>query len=153
MNLFFRFKRFSIYFAMSAVFLFVFSSGKNVLSPVPAATKPSGYVEILLSLDNAIYEQSLYGIQSVIDSEVRITYLNILNEEQGELAKYFRELESSDVPLLIAVGPLAAKTAKENLNKTPIVFTMVNSPKSLGLESGRLCGVSMDVSIQDFFRP
>jgi ABC-type uncharacterized transport system substrate-binding protein len=111
-----------------------------------------GYIEILLSLDNNIYEQGLYGIQSVIDSEVRITYLNILNEEQGDLGKYFRELESSNVPLLIAVGPLAAKIAKENLINIPIVFAMVNSPKSLGLESGQLCGVSMDVSIQDFFQ-
>ncbi|WP_167884397.1 ABC transporter substrate binding protein [Leptospira ilyithenensis] len=152
MNSFLRFKKINLCFAVSAIFLFVFLFEKKSLFSIPVANKSGGYVEVLLSLDNTIYEQSLYGIQSVIDSEVRITYLNILNEEQGALAKYFRELESSDVPLLIAVGPLAAKTAKENLNKTPIVFTMVNSPKSLGLESGRLCGVSMDVSIQDFFQ-
>ena len=114
--------------------------------------KNSGSIEILLSLDNNIYEQGLFGIQSSIESEYRVSYLNILNEEQGDLGKYFRELESSNVPLLIAVGPTAAKVAKENLINVPIVFAMVNSPKSLGLESGRLCGVSMDVPIQDFFR-
>ncbi|MCE9500215.1 MAG: peptide ABC transporter substrate-binding protein, partial [Leptospira sp.] len=151
MKKFFRERPVRVCFLPVAIGLFIFFYNSNFLFSAPG-TKTKGYVEILLSLDNAIYEQSLYGIQSVIESEVRITYLNILNEDQQDISRYFRDLESSEVPLLIAVGPLAAKTAKENLNKTPIVFTMVNSPKSIGLESGSLCGVSMDVSVNEFFQ-
>ncbi|MCB1160139.1 MAG: peptide ABC transporter substrate-binding protein, partial [Leptospiraceae bacterium] len=36
--------------------------------------------------------------------------------------------------------------------KTPIIFSMVNFPKSLPIAEGKACGVSMDISIDEFFR-
>lgn len=109
-------------------------------------------IEVILSSDNSIYEQSLYGIQSVIEREIRIRYLDIISAENVSIENYFQDLENSGVPLVITIGPQATKAAKENLNKTPIVFSMVNNPKALGLEQKNICGVSMDVSIQEFFQ-
>lgn len=115
-------------------------------------SKESTSIEIVLSSDNSIYEQSLYGIQSVIDREVKISYLDIISSESSSLEVYFRDLESSGVPLVIAIGPQAAKAAKEYLLKTPVVFSMLNNPKTLGLGQKNLCGVSMDVPIEEFFQ-
>ena len=109
-------------------------------------------VEVILSSDNSIYEQSLYGIQSVIEREVNIRYLDIISSENISLENYFQDLENSGVPLVITIGPQATRVAKENLNKTPIVFSMVNNPKTLGLDQKNLCGVSMDVSSEEFFQ-
>ncbi|MCE9499915.1 MAG: peptide ABC transporter substrate-binding protein [Leptospira sp.] len=118
----------------------------------PVAAKENKVVEVLLSSDNTIYEQSLYGIQSVIKSEIKVSYLDILTSEQPDLSLYFRELESTGVPLFIAIGGAAAKVAREHLKKTPLIFSMVNSPKSLSLETGNICGVSMDISVGEFFQ-
>jgi ABC-type uncharacterized transport system substrate-binding protein len=120
--------------------------------PTTVEAKENQVIEVLVTSDNSIYEQGLYGIQSVLKSEIKITYLDILTDEQPDLALYFRELESTGVPLFIAIGPAAAKVAKENLKRTPLIFSMVNSPKSLALETGDICGVSMDISVGEFFQ-
>ncbi|MDX1960049.1 MAG: ABC transporter substrate binding protein [Leptospiraceae bacterium] len=109
-------------------------------------------IDVLISSDNRIYEQGLYGIQSVVDSELRVSYLDIVNAENPGVGAYFKQIEDSNAPYLITIGPSATKVAKENLRKTPILFTMVSSPKSLGLESGNICGVSMDISVSEFFQ-
>lgn len=112
----------------------------------------SNSIEIILSSDNSIYERGLYGIQSVIDREVKISYLDIILSESDGVESYFQNLENTDVPLVITIGPQATKIALQYLNKTPIIFSMVSNPKSLGLERNNLCGVSMDVSVEEFFQ-
>ena len=102
------------------------------------ATQP---IEVVLSSDNRIYEQGLYGIQSVFEGELKISYLDIITAEQPDVAAYFKAIDESGAPLFITIGPAATKIAKENLKKTPIIFSMVNSPKSLGIDGGSICGV------------
>ncbi|WCL49451.1 ABC transporter substrate binding protein [Leptospira sp. GIMC2001] len=109
-------------------------------------------IEIILSSDNSIYEQGLYGIQSVIDREVKVTYLDIILAENVSIENYFRDLEGSGVPMVITIGPQASRAAKDNLNKIPVVFSMVNNPKSMGLGQSNFCGVSMDISAREFFQ-
>lgn len=115
-------------------------------------SKENSIIEIILSSDNSIYEQSLFGIQSVIDREVKITYLDIISSESSSLEAYFRDLESTAIPIVITIGPQATKAAKEYLLKTPVVFSMVNNPKTLGLGQKNLCGVSMDITVEEFFQ-
>lgn len=109
-------------------------------------------IEVLLSSDNRIYEQGLSGIQSVFDAELRVNYLDILNSEQPDIASYFKQIDDADTPLYITIGPAATKLAKEHLKKTPIIFSMISSPKTLGIDAPNLCGVSMDISIGEFFQ-
>lgn len=109
-------------------------------------------IEVLLSSDNRIYEQGLYGIQSIFDSELKITYLDILNSEQTDIPAYFKQIDDSNASLFLTIGPAATKLAKEHLKKTPIVFSMINSPKTLGVDSPNICGVSMDISVGEFFQ-
>jgi len=115
-------------------------------------SKSTKSVEIILSTDNSIYEQALYGIQSILDAEFKITYYDIILSENISMESYFQNLEASGVPLVIAIGPQAAKAAKENLNKIPVVFSMISNPKILGLNQKNFCGVGMDISISEFFQ-
>lgn len=109
-------------------------------------------VRVLLSSDNSIYERVLYGIRTVFEKDLAVSYLDIVNSENQDIKSYFKKLEDSGLSLLIAVGPAAARVASENLEKTPIIFSMVNFPKSLPIAEGKACGVSMDISIDEFFR-
>ncbi|MBE7412013.1 MAG: peptide ABC transporter substrate-binding protein [Leptospiraceae bacterium] len=141
-------KKNSIFFrAVRLIFGFVI-----LLNSTTLFSKESRPVEVLMSSDSMIYEQGLYGIQSVVKMELKINYLDILKSENPDLSVYFRELEASGIPMFIAIGAPAAKLAREYLKKTPLVFSMVNSPKFLGLESGDICGVSMDISVSEFFQ-
>lgn len=127
---------------LKTIFLFTF---------VCSSTFGQGKIEVLLSSDNRIYEQSLYGIQTVIDAELKVTYLDILLAEQPDISQYFNDIDKSNAPLLITIGPAATKTAKEHVKRIPIIFSMVNSPKFMGLDARQTCGVSMDVPISEFF--
>jgi ABC-type uncharacterized transport system substrate-binding protein/Tfp pilus assembly protein PilF len=109
-------------------------------------------IEVLISSDNRIYEQGLYGIQSVSDFELKVSYLDIITSENPDVSSYFKSLESSNPPFVITIGPAATKMAQENLKKIPIIFSMVNAPKSLGLENDNICGVSMDISVSEYFQ-
>lgn len=115
-------------------------------------SKSSSPIEIILSSDNSIYEQALYGIQSSLETDYKISYYDIIISENSSIESYFQNLESSGVPLVIAIGPQAAKVAKDNLNKTPVIFSMISNPKSLGLNQKNFCGVGMDISISEFFQ-
>lgn len=109
-------------------------------------------IEVLISSDNRIYEQGLYGIQSVIDHELKISYLDIITSENPDVSSFFKTVEESGTPFIITIGPSATKVAKENIKKIPIIFSMVNTPKSLGLDQGNICGVSMDISMGEYFQ-
>jgi ABC-type uncharacterized transport system substrate-binding protein len=109
-------------------------------------------VTVLISTDNRIYEQALYGIQSVSDFKLDVQYLDVVLSEYPDLSLYFNSFEKEDTPFIITIGPRATRTAIDYLIKTPIVFTMVNSPKTLGLNQDNICGVSMDISISEYFQ-
>ncbi|PNV73603.1 ABC transporter substrate binding protein [Leptospira inadai] len=111
-----------------------------------------GNIEILLSSDNTIYEQALYGIQSTLEHPVRVSYVDLIQSENKDISNYFRELEAANTKLLIAIGPIALKLASESITKIPIIFTMVSNPKSFGMNSSNICGVGMDISIAEFFK-
>ena len=109
-------------------------------------------IEVILSSDNTIYEQGLYGIRTVTDSDIHVSYLDIITSENPDITTYFSKLETEKVSLIVAIGPAAARLSKANVKSIPIVFSMVNSPKSLGLTEGNTCGVSMDISINEYFK-
>jgi len=109
-------------------------------------------IEILLSSDSSIYEEGVAGLRSVIKAKTRTILLDVLVAEQENLSSYFNHVENSNMPLYIAMGPKAVNLARKYITKIPLLFTMVNSPKVLNLQKSNLCGVSMDISISDFFQ-
>lgn len=142
-----------ILFAGFAICIAGAASQFGELNSSPNSSKAiSGNVEILLSSDNSILEQALFGLQSSLDYPVRISYVDLLRSEYKDVPSYFKEIESSDTKLFVAIGSAAFKLARENLNRTPIVFTMVSHPKSIGIDSDNVCGIGMDVSISEFFK-
>ena len=121
-----------------------------LFSPLALISQPQ-VIEVLVSSENRIYDQTLSSLQAGMDSELKITYLDLINSEPKELEEYFQKIESSS-PILITLGSLATKTARDKLKNVPVLFTMVNAPKLMGMESGNLCGVNADIPISDYFK-
>ena len=108
-------------------------------------------IEILLSSNNSIYLTTLQSIQSTSKRKLNLNFINSMNESQ--MKDFFSALEKRKVPFLITLGPQASLLAKENLKITPILYSLLNSPRALGFNyKSNTCGVHMDVPIQDFFR-
>ncbi|PJZ69808.1 hypothetical protein CH373_10730 [Leptospira perolatii] len=128
----------------------VFSSA-SIASTI-SSRKSSSVIEVLLSSDSSIYEQALFGIQTGLDAELKVKYLDILSDQENSLEVYFRNLESSSPPVYITVGLPATQVAAKYLHKTPLVFSMVQNPKNLEIETTNACGIGMDVSMEEFFR-
>lgn len=113
---------------------------------------PNPSVEVLVSSENRIYEQTLNGLESVLESNLKITYLESLDSVPGQLDAYLKQLDASETPAIVTLGVPATLAAKNIIKKKPIIFTMVNAPKLYGLELGGFCGVSVDISLGEFFR-
>ncbi len=137
----------------SATLLRSFATGLTLLIFGAAlAREPAEPIEVLVSSDTNIYATGLIGLQSVVGVPLRIRYLDSLIEEEPDLEGYFRRLEQNQAPLVITVGPGATRIALDHLEKTPVLFSMVHSPRSFNPAAGRICGVSMDISISEYFR-
>lgn len=108
-------------------------------------------IEILISSDNFIYEQALLGIESSLATSYNITYLSQLEASQLEFNSYFLNLELTRTPLVIIIGNQALELAITKLNKIPIVFSMVQSPRQYLEAYPRICGVSMDIPMKNYF--
>ncbi len=118
---------------------------------LPARSLLAVVVPVYVSSDSSIYEEALMGMETVIQAETEILYLDILEAQYGDLESYFKQLSSREVPITIAFGLRAARTVRQYLPQSTLVFSMVSSPKTLDLSSGDICGVSMDLPIADFF--
>ena len=141
----------SIILILACAFALSAQDGKGD-APIKKANAPKKVVQVLLSSDTDIYARGLNGIQSVIQADLRINYLDTLLFREKNIENYFARLEQSRVPLVISIGPRATRVALKHLKKTPVLFSMVGFPRTLGPVVGRGCGVTMDVSIERFFR-
>ncbi|HMV77108.1 MAG TPA: ABC transporter substrate binding protein [Leptospiraceae bacterium] len=107
-------------------------------------------VEVLLSSNNSIYLSILRNIQSVFSGRLNFQYMQSMNE--AELKDFFYRTENRGAKLLIALGNQAALAAKENLKNTPVLYSLVNSPRALGFNSSsNTCGIHIDVPVEQFF--
>ncbi|MCZ8344239.1 MAG: ABC transporter substrate binding protein [Leptospira sp.] len=107
-------------------------------------------IKVLLTSDNSIYEQALFGLQSSFEGDLDIFYLDELEADESKLQNFYRDLDKSN-SFVITIGKGATHAIQENTKNIPILFSMVSNPKSLNLKSNRFCGVSMDVPIELFF--
>lgn len=118
----------------------------------PGHILPTPPIEVLVSSENRIYEQTLTGLESVLESNLKISYLESLDASPGQLEAYLKQLDESETPAIVTLGVPATLAAKNVIKKKSIIFTMVNAPKLHGLEQGAFCGVTVDISLGEFFR-
>lgn len=114
-----------------------------------AAWRPAaGHAQVsaVLSSDIAQYRQALEGFQGVVRERkgtLRIAEHN-LGKETGE--SIARQIGSDRPRLVFAVGPEAAKFARERVKTIPVVFAMVLRPQLLA--AANVAWVSLDIPVR-----
>ncbi|MBE7436989.1 MAG: peptide ABC transporter substrate-binding protein [Spirochaetales bacterium] len=108
-------------------------------------------VDVLISADTSMYARSLDGLQSSIDAPIQIQYLDAIEEKYGDLTAYFRSAQGNDRKLIITVGPVATKQALDQATALPVLFSMIDSPRTLDSRR-KSCGLSLHISLAEYFR-
>lgn len=89
----------------------------------------AGTIPVILSSESTIYESVLSGIGSAMNRRLTVQYLDAIIARYPDPAAYFQALEAQKPELVITIGSAASTLARDNLKQTPIVFSMVNTPK------------------------
>ena len=103
---------------------------------------------MIKSQDLPIYRQALDGFKKIYTGKLR--EFDLKGDPQ-ESEKVVQTLKQHPTDLILAVGLLAARVAKENFQQTPIVFCMVFDPERFSLSGEKITGVTMEVPIQEVF--
>lgn len=104
-------------------------------------------IPILMSSNNSIYMKNLSGFQFSFKSQTKIYFLSSI----VELNSFFNNIDSENYPFIVTIGNKATEVARKYIQKTPILFVMVNYPHSFGIHEGKICGFTADVSVKHFF--
>lgn len=104
-----------------------------------------------MSSDSEIYEEALAGITSKLNSSFEVKYIDIILAQDAGLTSFSRKVDKEE-NIIISVGPKATSLAIKNFYKAQIIFTMVNSPKIFNISRNNICGISMDISIKNYFQ-
>ena len=154
-------------FARKYVLLLLFLTGFALIIPGCGQDEQKFHLGVLQWTEKVQpYQQTYQGIiDSLSDSgfktdiNLEIDYLNV-EQDQIKAFNGARNFVTEKVDLIVALGTgssLAALKAT-NLNRVPIVFSIVGAPKATGIiesydQSGRnITGVSMKIPVQEQFQ-
>ena len=117
-----------------------------------APAKPAPRVLAVLSSDSSIYEEGLAGIRSTTGAALDIVYLNILEAEESDARPFLERADTQDYALVVAIGAEAGQQVYAHVKKTPVAFSMLSVPRALPAPVDNLCGVSMRIPMEEYFR-
>ena len=101
------------------------------------STAHGAEIAVLRSQDLPIYQQALDGFQDVYEGE--ITEYSLQGNPQ-EAEKIVLSIKKQKPDVVLAIGLLAARAAKEYIEDTPIIFCMVLSPERYSLRGRYITG-------------
>lgn len=109
------------------------------------------HIAVIVSSDTGIYADALTGFYSSFDTGLAQIDQPVYVDALPDPARFFSE--RSDADLIVTIGSKATQLALAEGHGSKIVFSMVSSPRAVGVASRPdVCGTSMDVSLSEFFK-
>ncbi|HMX58765.1 MAG TPA: hypothetical protein PKE49_19715, partial [Leptospiraceae bacterium] len=103
------------------------------------------HIAVIVSSDTGIYADALTGFYSSFDPGLAQIDQPVYVDALPDPARFFSE--RSDADLIVTIGSKATQLALAEGHGSKIVFSMVSSPRAVGVASRPdVCGTSMDVS-------
>ncbi|MBY0577986.1 MAG: ABC transporter substrate-binding protein [Burkholderiales bacterium] len=104
---------------------------------------------VIKSHDIDPYNQALAGFKEMCTKDV--TQYN-LGGSRDNIPKYSQEIAAAKPKLVLAIGLLAAKMAKDNLKDFQILYIMISNPRKYGLIGNNIAGITLDIPLEIQFR-
>jgi putative ABC transport system substrate-binding protein len=111
-----------------------------LLAPRPA---PAAEIAVVLSSDVPAWKPAVEALRTAVPGHNVTTY-----DLRGNRAEADRVLDAlkGSAAVVVAMGPLAAQSARDRAADLPLVYGMVNDPAGLGtLEGPNVTGVAFDL--------
>lgn len=112
-------------------------------------------VSVIMSQDLPVYQQAYEGFKGVYSGKIRVFNLK---GDPDEADKVVMAIKEDPPELILAIGLLATRVARENFTQIPVIFCMVYDPVRLSVPGENITGVSLEtypsetfVRIKDFF--
>ena len=118
------------------VFFLIFSNGLCFASE--RVTVP-----VIFSSDIEPYQQSLRGFEEFFDEKKVALRVSKYNLEKENAEAVYSQIKEERPDIVFVLGTKALQLAKEKINDTPIVFSMVLNPGTI--TDSNIYGVSLDI--------
>lgn len=105
-------------------------------------------VVVLKWKDIGPYNEAVDGLREKLGDRATIIDLGA-DEKQG--AAFARQAKSADLKVVVAVGAAAARIARQELGKVPLVYCMVLQPEKESLSGEGITGVQMRIPYEPQF--
>jgi putative ABC transport system substrate-binding protein len=105
-------------------------------------------IGVIISQDIPLYRQALIGFRKVVAGKVKEYDLK---GDPNEAGKVISMVKNHPPDLILSIGLLAARVAKEDLKEVPAVFCMVYHPERFSLSGKGMTGVSLDIPLPEQF--
>jgi putative tryptophan/tyrosine transport system substrate-binding protein len=116
----------------------------GLFAPRPA---PAAEIAVVLSSDVPAWRPAVEALRTAVAGHNVTTY-----DLRGSRAEADRLLEvlKGSAAVVVAMGPLAAQSARDMATDLPLVYSMVNDPAGLGtLEGPNVTGVAFDLPVRN----
>ncbi|MBP7283375.1 MAG: hypothetical protein KBA66_17440 [Leptospiraceae bacterium] len=109
-------------------------------------------IVVLVSSTNALYMKGITGFQSSYKGKSKVVFLQDIQTRDEEEKNFFEEYENSKKPFIVTFGKEATNAAIAELRDTPILFSFVNSSRTLFETKENLCGYDLEIPIEEYFK-
>ncbi|MBK8397986.1 MAG: hypothetical protein IPL26_22455 [Leptospiraceae bacterium] len=109
-------------------------------------------IVILVSSANALYMKGITGFQSSYKGKSKVVFLQDIQVKESDEKDFFEQYENSKKPFLVTFGKEATQAALAELKNTPILFSFVNSSRTLFTGAEKLCGYDLEIPIKEYFK-
>ncbi len=113
------------------------------------SAQAAGGIAIIKSHDINPYNQAISGFSETCSNNVTQYNLGGNKARQSQVAE---EIHTARPKLVLAVGLLAARMAKDMLRDFPILYVMVSTPKKYGLVGNNIAGISLNIPVESQFK-
>ncbi|MDD5434229.1 MAG: ABC transporter substrate-binding protein [Nitrospira sp.] len=106
-------------------------------------------IAVIKSQDIPIYKDAYNGFKMIFSGKTREFDLKGNPDDADEVVIAIKE---NPPDMILAIGLLAARVAKENFPHTPVIFCMVYDPLRLSLSGDNISGISLETQPSDTFQ-
>lgn len=106
-------------------------------------------IAVIKSQNIPIYQQAYNGFKMIYSGKTREFDLKGNPDEADEVVIAIKE---NPPDMILAIGLLAARVAKESFSQTPVIFCMVYDPLRLSLSGDNISGISLETEPSDTFQ-
>jgi ABC-type uncharacterized transport system substrate-binding protein len=96
--------------------------------------------------------KGITGFQASFKGKSKVVFLQDIQSKESEEKEFFDQYENSKKPFLVTFGRDATQAALRELHNTPILFSFVNSSRTLFTGKEKLCGYDWEIPIKEYFK-